>query len=144
LLLVILLCLLSDKLIAQDINVYNLIGKKLSEVIKIYGKPVHQDKSNPAMVCTFYKGDDGTMAVVSDNKGVYQAETYKSYSSSASARSEIDKSISRAISKGFTCDTVSIDDFQIIKSGIKSTLQVNKNKISNKTDVHAKAVRREG
>lgn len=144
LLLLILLCLLSGKLIAQDINVYNMIGKKLSEVIKIYGKPIHQDKSNPAMVCTFYKGDNGTMTFVSDKNGVYQSETYKSYNSSGVARSDINKSISKAISKGFKCDTVSVDDFELTKKGVRSTLQVNKNKITKKTDVHAKAVRTEG
>ena len=135
---------MSGELIAQDINVYNMIGKKLTEVINIYGNPIHQDKSNPAMICTFYKGNDGTMTFVSDNKGVYQAETYKSYSSPQGARSDIDKSISKAISDGFKCDTVSVDDFQLIKTGVKSTLQVNKNKITKKTDVHAKAVRTEG
>lgn len=143
-LLLILICLLSGKLIAQDINVYNMIGRKLNDVIKIYGKPVHQDKSNPDMVCTFYKGDDGTMTFVSDNKGVYQAETYKSYGSPGTARSDINNSISKALSDGFKCDTVSIDDFELIKTGVKSTLQVNKNKITNKTDIHAKAVRTEG
>lgn len=144
LLLVILLCLLSGKLIAQDINIYSTIGKKLSEVIKIYGNPIHQDKSNPAMVCTFYKGQDGTMTFVSDNAGVYQSETFISYKSSAEARSDIDKSISKAIANGFKCDTVSVDDFELTKKGVLSTLQVSNNRITKKTDVHAKAVRTEG
>jgi len=144
LLMIILLLLLSGRLIAQDLNVYNMIGKKLTHVIKVYGNPIHQDKSNPAMVCTFYKGNNGTMSFVSDKNGVYQAETYKSYSSSGAARSEINKSIAKAISGGFKCDTVSINDFQLIKSGVRSTLQVNDNKITHKTDVHAKAVRTEG
>ena len=143
-LLLILICLLSGKLIAQDINIYNMIGKKLTEVIRIYGTPIHQDKNNPDMVCTFYKGDDGSMSFVSDKNGVYQAETYKSYSSSGAARSDIDRSISKAISGGFICDTVSVDDFQLTKSGVKSTLQLNNNKITKKTDVHAKAVKTEG
>jgi len=140
----ILLCLLSGRLIAQDLNIYNMIGKKLAYVIQVYGKPIHQDNSNPDMVCTFFKGSDGTMSFVSNKNGVYQAETYKSYGSPGAARSEIDKSISKAISGGFKCDTVSVDDFQLIKTGVKSTLQVNNNKITKKTDVHAKAVRTEG
>jgi hypothetical protein len=143
-LLLILLILLSVRLIAQDLNVYNVIGKNLTYVIKVYGNPIHQDKSNPAMICTFYKGKDGTMSIVSDKNGVYQAETYKSFSSSVEARSEINKSISKAISIGFKCDTVSVNDFQLIKKGVKSTLQVSNNKITKKTDVHAKAVRTEG
>ncbi|MEJ2614286.1 MAG: hypothetical protein P8Z35_04970 [Ignavibacteriaceae bacterium] len=142
--LLILLLLLSGRLIAQDLNIYNMIGKKLNYVIKVYGKPIHQDKSNPEMICTFYKGNDGTMSFVSNKKGVYQAETYKSYSSPGKARSEIDKSISKAISNGYKCDTVSVNDFQLIKKGVKSTLQANDNKITHKTDVHAKAVRTEG
>ncbi len=138
------LCLLSGRLIAQDINVYNMIGKKLTDVIKIYGNPIHQDKSNPEMVCTFYKSNSGTLTFVSNKNGVYQAEVYKSYSSSGEARSDINKSISKAISGGFKCDTISVDDFQLIKTGVKSTLQASKNKITNKTDIHAKAVRTEG
>lgn len=144
LLVFILVYLLSGRLIAQDIDVHNMVGKKLTTIIKKYGDPIHQDKSNPAMICTFYKTNDGSMTFVSDNEGVYQAESYKSYKSQSDARSEIDNCISKAISNGFSCDTVSIDDFQLSKPGVKSTLQINKNKITNKTDLHAKAVRTEG
>jgi hypothetical protein len=135
---------LSCRLIAQDINIHTMVGKKLTEVIKKFGNPVHQDKSNPEMVCSFYKGDAGSMTFVSDNNGVYQAEAYKSYKTQGEARNEIDDCISKSISNGFSCDTVSIDDFQLIKPGVKGTLQINKNKITNKVDLHAKAVRTEG
>jgi len=132
-----LLYLFSARLIAQDINVQNLIGKNLSE-------PIHQDRSNPAMICIFYKGSNGTMSLVSDNNGVYQAETNKSFNSEKEARADVDNCISRAISNGFVCDTVSINDFQLSKTGVKSSLQINANKITKKTDVHAKAVESEG
>ncbi len=139
-----LLYLFSARLIAQDINVQNLIGKNLSEIIKKYGEPIHQDRSNPAMICIFYKGSNGTMSLVSDNNGVYQAETNKSFNSEKEARADVDNCISRAISNGFVCDTVSINDFQLSKTGVKSSLQINANKITKKTDVHAKAVESEG
>jgi hypothetical protein len=144
LLALVLLYLLSGRLIAQDIDIHNMVGKKLSEVTKKYGKPIHQDKTNPDMVCTFYKDADGSMTFVSDNNGIYQAETYKSYNTQGEARKDIDNCISKAISGGFVCDTVSIDDFQLSKPRVKSTLQIIKNKITNKTDLHAKAVRTEG
>lgn len=143
-LVLLLVYLLSSELIAQDINVQNAIGKTLNEIIKKYGEPIHQDKSNPDMVCIFYKGSNGTMSLVSNNNGVYQAETNKSFNSEKEARKDIDECISSAISTGFICDTVSIDDFQLSKTGVKSTLQINYNKITKKTDVHAKAMKTEG
>ena len=143
-LVLLLLYLLSSRLIAQDINVQNVIGKSLTEIIKKYGEPIHQDRSNPSMVCIFYKGSSGTMSFVSDDNGVYQAETNKSFNSGKDAREDVDECISSAISKGFVCDTVSIYDFQLSKTGVKSTIQINDNKITKKTDVHVKAVKTEG
>jgi hypothetical protein len=135
----ILIYLLAGRLIAQDINVHNMIGKKISDVVKLYGNPVHQDNSNPDMICVFYKGDNGTMTFVSDKDGIYQAEVYKSYSDEKAARSETDKMISKSISNGFVCDTVSINDFQLTKPGVQATLQLNKNKITHNMDVSVKA-----
>ena len=143
-LVLLLVCLFSGKLIAQDINVQNAIGKKLTEIVKKYGNPVHQDKSNPAMVCVFYKSGNSTMSFVSNDNGVYQAETNQSFNTEKEARADIDECISSAISKGFVCDTVSINDFQLTKPGVRSSIQINANKITKKIDVHAKAVKTEG
>ena len=134
-----LIYLLSCRLLAQDINVHYMIGKKLSEVVKKYGNPIHQDKSNPAMICMFYKGDNFTMVFVGDNDGVYQAEASKSYSTEKEARSFADDFISKSISDSFTCDTVTVNDFKLSKAGVKATLQLMKNEITKKIDINVKA-----
>ena len=42
-----LIIFLSTSIIAQNIQVHEMIGKKQSEVIKKYGNPVHKDNSDP-------------------------------------------------------------------------------------------------
>ena len=56
------------------------IGKKQSDVIKKYGNPVHQDNSNPDMLCMFYQSGTNSMIFVANAQGVYQAEANVSYS----------------------------------------------------------------
>ncbi len=40
---------------------------------------------------------------------------------------------------GFAVDTVSVNDFQLYKTGIKAVLQVSENKITKNFDVSVKA-----
>ena len=143
LLVLILIYFLSGKVIAQDINVHNMIGKKIADVVKKYGDPIHQDKSNPEMICMFYKGDNGTMTFVGNDQGVYQAEAYKSFDSEKEARNAVDDFISKSISNSFVCDTVTINDFSISKTGIRASLQINKNQITKKTDINVKSKKSE-
>jgi hypothetical protein len=126
-------------LVAQDINVHNFIGKKQSDVIKKYGKPVHQDNSNPAMLCMFYKTDSNSMIFVSNADGIYQAEANESYPNEKKARKDVSALISNSISNGFAVDTVSANDFQLRKPGVNVQLQMSDNKITNKYDVRVKA-----
>lgn len=135
------LFLMSIPNFGQDINVQNYIGKKQSVVIKKYGQPVHQDKSNPSMQCMFYKSSSGSMIFVSDEDGIYQAESSTSYSKQQDARSAIDSFISGSVSEGFSVDTVSTTEFDLKKPGVKVKLQISENNTSTKFNVRVKANR---
>jgi hypothetical protein len=138
-----LICLFPVLLIAQDISVQYLIGKSKSDVIKKYGNPAHQDNSDPNMMCMFYQTKTVRMIFVADGNGVYQSEATANYNTEAKARSVVDDFIVTSVKNEFAVDTVSINDFQLYKTGIKATLQMIENKISDNFDVSVKANRSE-
>jgi len=138
-----LVCLFPVLLIAQDISVQYLIGKSKNDVIKKYGNPAHQDNSNPDMMCMFYQTNTVRMIFVSDKTGVYQSEATANYNSEAKARTAVDDFITGSIKNEFAVDTVSTNDFQLSKTGVKATLQMSENKISKNFDVSVKANRSE-
>jgi hypothetical protein len=131
--------LISAGSFAQDINVHKYIGKSKSEVIKKYGDPIHQDNSNPAMVCMFYKSSSGSMIFVSDKEGVYQSEASETYDKENVARSSINAFISGSVSDGFTVDSVTTSDFHLQKTGVKVDLQISENKLTKKYEIKVKA-----
>ena len=137
------LFLFSFSLSAQDINVHNFIGKKQSDVIKKFGKPAHQDNSNPEMLCMFYQYGTNSMIFVANDKGIYQAEANVSYNTEKAARADLSSMISNSISNGFAVDTVTVSDFKLNKTGVNVLLQIAENKISNKYDVRVKATKSE-
>ena len=128
---------------AQDISVHKFIGKTKAEVIKKYGNPVHQDNSDPNMICMFYQTKTDRMIFVSDKDGIYQSEATVNYDTEAKARSAVDDFITNSVADGFTVDTVSVNDFQLHKTGIKADLQISENKITKNFDVNVKARRSE-
>jgi len=138
-----LICLFPLIIIAQDISVHSMIGKTRSDVIRKYGKPVHQDNSNPAMICMFYQPSAKRLIFVSDNDGVYQSEATASYDTEQTARDQVDEIINTSVSDGFVSDTISTHDFQLYKTGVKADLQLKENKISKKFEVSIKARRSE-
>ncbi|MFZ2864070.1 MAG: hypothetical protein WA440_04890 [Ignavibacteriaceae bacterium] len=138
---ILLIILISELVFGQDIRVHTLIGKPRKEIIKKYGNPVHQDKSNPDMICMFYETKTNRMIFVSDNIAVYQAEASVYYDSEAKARAAIDDFISESVADDFVVDTVSVNDFQLSKAGINADLQIKENKITKKFDVTVKARR---
>lgn len=129
-------------LYGQDLNVHKYINKNKSEVIKQYGKPVHQDNSNPAMICMFYKSSAGQMIFVSDNVGVYQSEATVIYDNEGKAQSALDNFILNSVTDGFAVDSVTTKDFHLEKSGVKVELQLFENKLTKKIEVRVKANRR--
>lgn len=134
-----LMCLIPVLLSAQDISVHKFIGKTKSDVIKKYGNPVHQDNSNPDMMCMFYQSKSNRMIFVSNKDGIYQSEATNNYSSEANARNAVDELIKNSMADGFAVDSVSANDFQIHKKGIKADVQMTENKITKNFDVSVKA-----
>lgn len=126
-------------LIAQDMNIHKMIGKKQNEVIQKYGQPKHKDESTPTMICLFYKTENQNMIFVSDENGVYQAELTKVYDLQEGSRKDLDELIKTYVADQFKVDTVSVNDFKIFKEGVSSTIQVSENKITNKYEVRVKA-----
>ena len=134
-----LMCLIPVLLSAQDISVHKFIGKTKSEVIKKYGNPVHQDNSNPDMMCMFYQTKTNRMIFVSNKEGVYQSEATVNYDSEASARKAIEDLMKNSIADGFAVDSISVNDFQVHKTGVKADVQMTENKITKNFDVSVKA-----
>jgi uncharacterized protein YegP (UPF0339 family) len=133
------MCLIPVLLSAQDISVHKFIGKTKADVIKKYGNPVHQDNSNPDMMCMFYQTKTNRMIFVSNKEGVYQSEATVNYDSEASARKAIDDLMKNSIADGFAVDSISVNDFQIHKPGVKADVQMTENKITKNFDVSVKA-----
>jgi len=133
------MCLIPVFLSAQDISVHKFIGKSKSDVIRKYGNPNHQDNSNPDMMCMFYQTKTNRMIFVSDKDGVYQSESTTNYSSEANARTAVDELIKNSVADGFDVDTVSVNDFQIHMTGVKTDVQMTENKITKNFDVSVKA-----
>lgn len=138
-----LISLVPGLLTAQDISVHKFIGKPKSDVIKKYGSPAHQDNSNPDMMCMFYQTKTNRMIFVSDKNGVYQSESTANFNSETSARKAVDELIKNSVADGFAVDTVSANDFQLHKTGVKTDLQISENKITKNFDVSVKAHRSE-
>ena len=134
-----LMCLIPTLLSAQDISVHKFIGKTKSEVIKKYGNPVHQDNSNPDMMCMFYQTKTNRMIFVANKDGVYQSEATVNYDSEANARKAINDLMKNSIADGFAVDSISVNDFQIHKPGVKADVQMTENKITRNFDVSVKA-----
>jgi hypothetical protein len=133
------MCLISALLSAQDISVHKFIGKTKADVIKKYGNPAHQDNSNPDMMCMFYQTKTNRMIFVSDKNSVYQSESTSNFSSEDGARKAIDELIKNSVADGFAVDTISANDFQLHKTGVKTDLQISENKITKNFDVSVKA-----
>jgi hypothetical protein len=133
------MCLFPILLSAQDISVHKFIGKTKADVIKKYGNPAHQDNSNPDMMCIFYQTKTNRMIFVSDKDGVYQSESTSNFDSEINARNAVDDLIKNSIKDGFAVDSVSTNDFQIHKTGVKADVQMTENKITKNFDVSVKA-----
>jgi hypothetical protein len=134
-----LICFFPILLIAQDISVHKFIGKTKADVIKKYGNPVHQDNSNPDMMCMFYQTKTNRMIFVSNKDGVYQSEATSSFETETKARNVVDDFISGSVADGFAVDTVSVNDFMVHKTGVKADLQLSENKITKNFEVSVKA-----
>jgi hypothetical protein len=134
-----LVCTFPILLIAQDISVHKFIGKTKVDVIKKYGNPVHQDNSNPDMMCMFYQTKTNRMIFVSNKVEVYQSEATATFETETKARNVIDEFIAGSVAEGFAVDTISVNDFMVYKTGVKADLQLSENKITKNFEVSVKA-----
>lgn len=131
--------LLPNTVLSQNIEVFNFIGKSMNSAVNNYGKPAHQDRSDPAMECVFYKTKTHQLVFVGNKQGIYQAEGSKYYGNKSSATKALDKIISSSINSGFVCDTVSVTEFNIEKKGVAADICLYENVGSQKFEVRVKA-----
>ncbi len=133
------LLILAGAIFAQDLNIHEMIGGSREDILKKFGKPVHQDNSIPSMVCMFYKTDAYSMTFVLNNEGIYQAEESINYNSMKIADETVNKIISGSLKNNFSIDTVSSTAYRIHKKGIDAELQIFPDQISKKYMVNIKA-----
>ena len=134
-----LLVLMLDYSIPQSLNVQNLIGKQLKDVIAKYGTPVHQDNSMPSMICLFYKSP--TMVFVADETSVYQAEITMEYPTEEARKADLDELIINSVKEGFVSDTLSNNKIVMTKPGIKTDIDLINLKEKSLFEIKVKAVR---
>lgn len=138
-LLFLLLPFFSMQLYSQDLELYSMIGKNINTVINTYGKPVHQDRTNPQMECVFYKTKTTQKTFVANTKGVFQAEGSFCYSELSTARKTLDKIISLSIAKDFRVDTLNTDNFALYGNDTKVDLSIFDNSLSKRYEIKMKA-----
>jgi len=128
---------------AQETSLCEMIGKKTSAVISKYGKPQHHDKTSPYAECIFYQKKNTRLAFISDPTGVYQIQVDYSYNDEENARKSIDNFLNECGNKELIIDTLSNDDYRIIRTGVKMELTLFKNTYAGKYEVKFKAVKTE-
>ncbi|MCF8241483.1 MAG: hypothetical protein K9J16_08845 [Melioribacteraceae bacterium] len=128
---------------AQDIKVHEMIGKPMNDVFKRFGKPVHQDKSNPAMHCVFYKSSTRQIVFVADKQGVYQAELTEAYGAEQKANDAIKNLLDECINQDCRVDTVNAAEFNLKGHGVKFNISLFQNSYSKKYEIRVKANRSE-
>ena len=134
-----LLPIFTDQINAQDLAVYKMIGKNINEVISKYGKPVHQDRSNPAMECIFYKTKTSQKVFVAGKKIVFQAEGSFCYTNKSKAVEEILNLVSDTEKNGFKVDTLNATEYLLYRNNAKVNLSLFENSFSKKYEVKIKA-----
>ncbi len=139
------LCLffITNTVYLQQIKYCKMIGKSVNEVIQNYGKPVHQDLSNPAMKCLFYQTKTSRAAFIADEKGVYQIQVDLSYNSEKDAKKSIDDFLIDCGSQSYVIDTVSVGNYAIKAPSVKMELTMFENTYSKKYEIKFKADRSE-
>ena len=138
-LLIFVLLILTGTLLAQDLFIHEMIGGSREDILKKFGKPVHQDDSIPSMICMFYKTDSYSMTFVLNKEGIFQAEESINYSNMKEALNAVNEIISGSEKKNFAVDTVSSTAFRLNKKGISANLQIFPDQISKKYLVSLKA-----
>ena len=133
------LFLVLTSLNAQGITVHEMIGKNMDQVIAKYGKPSHQDRSNPSMECVFYKTKENQIVFVANEGGVFQAEGSNFYDKKSAAENAMDNLISMCVGTGFTSDTLNVAEINLHKKGVDLNVSLFENTYSKKYELKVKA-----
>ena len=137
------LFVLTSTVIPQETSLCDLIGKSTGNVIKKFGNPLHQDKSNPAMQCIYYQSKSSRMAFIADNAGVYQIQADYYYDSKSAADNAINRFVTKCYKDSMQVDTVNVKEFKIYGSGLRASLTLFENNFSKKYEVKLQADRSE-
>lgn len=128
---------------AQQIRYCQMIGKNVNDIIKTYGKPVHQDMSDPNMKCIFYQTKTSRTTFIADKTGVYQVQADLSYDTEKEAMKSIDGFLLDCGSQSYQIDTLSEGNYNIRASGVKMSLNLFQNTYLKKFEVKFKAEKSE-
>lgn len=124
---------------AQQVKYCQMIGKDINDIIKAYGKPVHQDLSNPDMKCVFYQTKTSRTTFVVGKDGVYQIQADLSYDTEKEAVKSIDGFLNDCGAQSYEIDTLSVGNYNIKAPGVKMSLNLFQNTYLKKYEVKFKA-----
>ena len=118
---------------------YDMIGKKISYAIKVFGKPAYHDKSNPDMECIFYRTKTNRLVFVGNKTGIYQSEKSDFFSNENQATKEISRTLSKCISRGFAVDSLAGQSYEVKLDNCKLEISLFENKVLKKFEVRVKS-----
>lgn len=123
---------------------YEMIGKKIKDVIRTYGKPAYHDKSDPEMECVFYQTKSYRMVFVSNKTAVYQVEKCTFCGGKKVACNNFEKLLQRCKDNGFAADSLDTYEYNLVGDNVRLNIKVYENTVTNKFEVQMKASEREG
>lgn len=124
---------------AQEVKVYDLLGKHPAEIIEKFGDPVYLDSTVSSAVCIFYKYPTGSMSFVADSAGVYQAESSLEFKIKRDARSELNSILKNTSSAKFVIDEETENDVRLRKPGVLFRVELTEDKVQRRYEVKLKA-----
>ena len=139
----IVIILLQCSLLAQK-EPYEMIGKKINDVIRTYGKPAYHDKSDPEMECIFYQTNKYRMVFVANKTAVYQIEKCLFCPGKKNACNNFESILQICKEKGFTADSLDTYDYNLVGTNVRLNLKLYENNVTQKYEVRMKATSREG
>ncbi len=107
---------------SQLMNIQKFIGKSPKDLIAAIGKPVIFDDTNPSKI--FMNYNLLSLVCQADQKGIYEAEITKNYTSKLEAAEEINEMISVLESEGSIQDSISENHYDLYSPGVKTEIQL--------------------
>ncbi|MBI1939309.1 MAG: hypothetical protein HYS25_14460 [Ignavibacteriales bacterium] len=120
---------------AQQIKYCEMIGKTVNDVIKVYGKPAHQDFNSASMKCLFYQTKGGRSAFIADEKGVYQIQVDLLFGSEREAEKSINNFLNGCSQQAYKIDTLNTGNYKILSPGVKMELTLFENTFTKKFEI---------